>query len=85
MPKTKLSEKYKPKYPPIDEALGVVLARKWQMGLDLKTIADRAGYSYEGIRKAFTRAPKDWTPDMRDAILAVLGLKAKLVITDVDE
>ena len=86
MPKTKLGEKYnKPKYPPIDEALAVVLARKFQMDLDLKTLADRTPYSYEAIRLAFTKVPSEWSQPMRDAILAALGLKATLVIIDADE
>ena len=75
----------KPKYPPIDEALGVVLARKVQINMDLKTLAGITGYNYDALRKAFVKGPKEWTPEMRDRILTALGLKARLVIEPIDE
>lgn len=75
----------KPKYPPIDEALGVVLARKFQMNMDLKTLAGITGYNYDALRKAFTKGPKEWTPEMRDRILTALGLRARIVIEPIDE
>ena len=85
MPKTKLDKYAKPKYPPIDHALGMVLARKEAMNLDLKTLADMAGMSYSYIRSVWGKSPAEWPKDTRDKILTALGLKARLVIEEIDE
>lgn len=83
MPKVK---SYKPKPPPLDMAWGAVLARKEQLGLDLKQLAERTGLSYDYTRKVFSMgSPAVWPPDTRDKILAALGLKARLVIEDAEE
>ena len=88
MPKTRL-DKYgktaKPETPPLDMAWAVVLVRKEQMGLDLKKIAEATGISYEYVRKVFASgSPTKWPVETRDKILAVMGLRARLVI-EVDE
>ena len=83
MPKVK---QYKPKAPPLDMAWAVVLVRKEQMGIEMKQIAEESGYCYEYIRKLFASgSPVGWPVEARDKILAVLGLKARLVIEPVDE
>ena len=83
MPKVK---QYKPKAPPLDMAWAVVLVRKEQMGLDLKQIAEESGYSYEYVRKLFASgSPVGWPVETRDKVLAVLGLRARLVIEDAEE
>ena len=82
MPKTRLDKYAKPKYPPIDLALGMVLARKEAMGLDLQTLADLAGLSYGHVRAVWGKSPVEWSKETRDKILAALGLKATLVIED---
>lgn len=82
MPKTRLDKYAKPKYPPIDHALGTVLSRKSDMHLDLKTLADMAGLSYSYVRSVWGKSPAEWPKDTRDKILAALGLKATLVIED---
>lgn len=86
MPKTKLGEKYsKPTYPPIDQALGMVLARKAAMNLDLKTLADMSGLSYSHVRSVWGKSPAEWTQETRDKILPALGLKARLIVEDAGE
>lgn len=87
MPRTKLGEKYaKPKMPPVDLAWGAVLARKEQLGLDLKEISRRAGLSYDYTRKVFSMgSPAVWPPDTRDKILEALGLRARLIVEDAGE
>lgn len=86
MPKTKLTEKYKPKMPPPDMAWAVVLVRKEQLGMNLQDIAAAAGLSYEYVRKTFAKgSPTEWPQDTRDKILAALGLRARLVIEDAGE
>ena len=86
MPKTKLGEKHgKPKYPPVDKALAVLLARKFQMKMDLKTLSEKAGLSYSFVRKMFTESPNEWTQESREKVLSALGLRARLVIEEVEE
>jgi hypothetical protein len=86
MPKTRLDRYAKPKMPPVDLAWGAVLARKEQLGLDLKELAQRAGLSYDYTRKVFSMgSPAVWPPDTRDKILEALGLRARLVIEDAEE
>lgn len=86
MPKTRLERLGKPKMPPVDLAWGAVLARKEQLGLDLKDLAQRAGLSYDYTRKVFSMgSPAVWPPDTRDKILEALGLRARLVIEDAGE
>lgn len=85
MPKTRLDRYAKPKYPPIDLALGMVLARKEAMGLDLHALADMAGLSYGYVRSLWGKSPTEWPRETRDKILAALGLKARLVIEEIDE
>ena len=83
MPKVK---SYKPKAPPLDMAWAAVLVRQKQMDLTLQEIAAGAGLSYEYTRKVFASgSPVTWPADTRDKILAVLGLKARLVIEDAEE
>lgn len=83
MPKVK---QYKPKAPPLDMAWATVLVRQKQLDLTLQEIASAAGLSYEYTRKVFSSgSPEGWPVDTRDKILAVLGLKARLVIEDAEE
>lgn len=85
MPKTRLDKYAKPKYPPIDHALGTVLSRKADMNLDLKTLADMAGLSYGHVRSVWGKRPAEWPKETRDKLLAALGLRARLVIEDAGE
>lgn len=83
MPRVK---QYKPKAPPLDMAWATVLVRQKQMDLTLQEIASAAGLSYEYVRKVFASgSPVLWPAETRDKILAVLGLKAHLVIEDAEE
>lgn len=83
MPRVK---QYKPKKPPLDMAWATVLVRQKQMDLTLQEIAAGAGLSYEYTRKVFSSgSPEGWPVETRDKILAVLGLKARLVIEDAEE
>ena len=86
MPRTKLGDMYsKPKAPPLDDAWGRVLVRQKMLGMDLKTLAEKAGYHYDTVRHVFQKSPINWPPEMRDAILGALQLKAELVIRDAED
>lgn len=85
MPRTKLGDKYSPKAPPLDDAWGRVLCRMQQLDMDKKTMAELTGFHYDTIRHTMTQPPGDWPPNIRDAILRVLGLRAELVIKDANE
>ena len=44
-----------------------------------------AGLSYGHVRSVWGKSPVEWSKETRDKILAALGLKARLVIEEIDE
>ena len=78
-------DRLKPKAPPLDPAWGAVLVRMRQLDLDMKTLAELTGYHYDTIRHAMMDPPDLWPPNVRDAILGALKLKAHLVIEEAEE
>lgn len=83
MPKTPFDKyrKPQPKAKGPDMGWALVLVRKEELGLDMKQIAEAADLSYEYTRKIFAMgSPVNWPAESRDKILAVLGLRARIVI-----
>lgn len=76
MPRTKLGDKYAPKYPPIDWLRAAVLERQAVLGFDLKKLAVVGGISYEYMRKLIRISPWDWPTPVREKICKALGVKA---------
>lgn len=72
----------KPKAPPIDEAWGMMLARKAQLGWSLKDIADRTGINYGRLRRFWNNPPIEWCYDDLVRVLNEMGLEARMVITE---
>ena len=83
MPRTKLSDKYRVTAPPLDDAWGAVMCRKFDLKMDLKTLADITGYSYDTMRRAWTMHPIEWSQDLREAVMQALGLRCRLVVEDI--
>lgn len=82
MPRTLLGEKYKREQPPVDNGWGAILVRKEQMGLSLKDIADQTGLNYGRLRRFWGLPPIEWNYDDLVRILDLMGLEAKLEITE---
>ena len=68
--------------PPVDEAWGMMLARKAQMGVSLKDIAYETGINYGRLRRFWNNPPIEWCYDDLERVLDHLGLEAHLVITE---
>lgn len=75
MPRTKLTEKYCPKPPPIDWLRAAILERQAVMGYDLKRLAGVGGISYDYMRKLITVSPWEWPSDVREKICKEFGVK----------
>lgn len=76
MPKTRLTEKYSPKPPPIDWLRAAILERQAVLGFDLKKLAAVGGISYDYMRKLIRVSPWDWPSPVREKICKALGVKA---------
>lgn len=68
--------------PPVDEAWGTMLARKAQMGLSIKELADATGVSYNNLRHYWNTPPIEWPYGTLRVVLKHLGLEAELVIRE---
>jgi len=68
--------------PPVDEAWGMMLARKAQMGVSLKDIAYETGINYGRLRRFWNNPPIEWNYDDLQRVLEHMGLEAHLVITE---
>ena len=74
MPKTKLTEKFSRKAPPIDWLRAAILERQAVLGYDLKQLAGVGGISYDSMRHYIRMSPWNWPPALREKICSALGL-----------
>lgn len=75
MPRTKLSDMYAHKAPPVDVLRAYMLERQAVMGYTLKQLAEIGGISYSYMRKLAGTSPWDWPKPVREKVCKALGLK----------
>lgn len=75
MPKTKLTEKYCKKGPPIDWLRAAILERQAVLGYDLKRISVVGGVSYDRMRHLNRVSPWEWPSEVREKVCKELGVK----------